>query len=350
MKSTFVSVGPLTYASTKMSRKEAQDAAERTKKLLLWGGLGLAGWMLLRPKPPVLNNLAVAADNPEWTEGYTAFRMLEPYQPGAGEYGMAGLGDMAATTSLALPVTDATDAPIKLRRIQVVRADSSVSTNSLRAFTQNTQQRAKRANRDIPAIVQGVVKRYGRIIQQAAGLHNVPAQIIATKICIENPDMKASVVTGGGATGIMQITPGTADTCLRTEYRKGHLTEMEAEYFRLKLGQDRWAALLRGQNAIRTTDLQKPEFNIHIGTLAFGQMLRKYTNLATGEVALYKAAAEYNRGGRAEGPNRVVSSPDQLIAYRNGKLSTPAITQQYIMLYCGPGGPLDYLTRNGLLA
>ncbi|RSK24199.1 hypothetical protein EI290_20680 [Hymenobacter metallilatus] len=333
-----------------MSRKEAQDAAERTKKMLLWGGIGVAGWLLLRPKPPVLNNLAVADDNPQWAEGYTAFRALEPYLPGAGEYGFAGLGEVLDMTTAVLPVTDAADAPIKLRRIQVVRADSSVSTNSLRAITQNTQQRARRANRDIPSIVQGVVKRYGRIIQQAAALHNVPAQIIATKICIENPDMLASVVTGGGATGIMQIAPGTADTCLRTEYRKGHLTDMEAEYFRLKLGPARWAALLRGQNAIRITDLQKPEFNIHIGTLAFGQMLRKYTNLATGEVELYKAAAEYNRGIRAEGPNKVVSSPDQLIAYRNGKLSTPPITQQYIMLYCGPGGPLDYITRNNLLA
>ena len=80
-------------------------------------------------------------------------------------------------------------------------------------------------------------------------------------------------------------------------------------------------------------------------------MLRKYTNVATGEVQLYKAAAEYNRGTRAEYANARVNSPDELIAFRApNKLSTPAITQQYIMLYCGPNGPLDYITRNNLLA
>jgi hypothetical protein len=261
--------------------------------------------------------------------------------------GMAGLG--AAPGELA--VTDEPTAPLKLRRMEVVRADEGQATAALRVVTQNTAQRAKRANRDIPQIVQNVLKRYGSTIRTAAGLHNVPASVVATKICIENPDLLAKVVTGGGATGIMQITPTTADSAIRTEFRAGSLSQVEADYFKAQLGATRFAALLAGRAAHRTTDLQNPTYCIHVGTLAFGQMLRKYTNLATGEVELYKAAAEYNRGSRAEYANARVSSPDQLIAFRApNKLSTPAITQQYIMLYCGPGGPLDYITRNNLFA
>ena len=260
--------------------------------------------------------------------------------------GMAGLGAVPGE----LAVTDEPSAPLKLRRMEVVRVGSGTTTASLRVFTQNTRQQAKRANRDIPEIVRNVVSRYGRVISQAAGLHNVPAAIIATKICIENPDLLARVVTGGGATGIMQIAPGTADSVLRAEYRAGNLSQVEAAFFQAQLG-SRFPALLAGRPAHRTADLQNPVYCIHMGTLAFGQMLRKYTNVATGEVQLYKAAAEYNRGQRAEYANARVSSPDELIAFRApNKLSTPAITQQYIMLYCGPNGPLDYITRNNLLA
>ena len=348
MKSTSLAIGSggLFYNSTEMSRKEAN---ERTKKLLLAGAFGFGLYWLTRPATPRINNLAVVTDDPLFAEGYTFARNIYdlPNNDGTMLAGVLGATDYSPGV---LPVSDDVSVPLKLRRMQVVRADAPINTAALRVLTQNTMQRAKRANRDVPNIVRGVVKRYGTAIKQAALLHNVPAEVIATKICIENPDLLATVVTGGGATGIMQIAPGTADDCLRTEYRKGALTELEQNFFRQQLGQDAWAALLRGQSCHRTFHLQRPLYNIHIGTLAFGQMLRKYTNLATGEVELYKAAAEYNRGIRAEGPNKVVSSPDQLIGYRNGKLSTPAITQQYIMLYCGPGGPLDYITRNNSLS
>ena len=251
-----------------------------------------------------------------------------------------------------IETTDDVQAPLKLRRMLVVRADmNAADTNSLLAITQNTAQRAKRANRAMPAIVNSVVARYGTIIKQAAALHNVPAQLIACKISIENPDLLASVITGGGAVGIMQITPGTADEALRSEYRAGNLVPAEVAYFAGKLGAGRWAALLAGRAAHRPADLQNAAYCIHVGTLAFGQYLRKYVDLHTGEVLVYKAAANYNRGDRAEYANARCSTPDQLIAFRGpGKTSTPLVTQQYIMLYCGPGGPLDYLTRNNILA
>lgn len=351
-------VGNAMFSHTEMSRKEAKEAAERTKKILLVGAVGLGAWYLLKPSAPRIDNLAMEPLEPQrGVEGYysdlfyAAKFQQEAYQPGGTM--LAGLGDVGYTADMALPVSDDPAASLKLRRIQVVRADEPVSTTALRAYTMNTNQRAKRANRDIPSIVRAVIKKYGRILEEAAVLHNVPAALLATKICIENPDLLASVVTGGQATGIMQISPGTAASCLRTELKKGHLTGQEVSYFAAKMGQDRWAAMLRGQGAIRVTDLQKPEFNIHVGALAFGQMLRKYTNLATGEVEVYKAAAEYNRGIRAETVNRKVSSPDQLIAYskeKYGALGTPAITQQYVMMYCGPGGPMDYITANGLLS
>lgn len=266
----------------------------------------------------------------------------------AGGLGYAGNTD-EPTGEIA--VTDSATAPLKLRRIEVVRVGSDADTSALRAVTQNTAQRAKRANRAIPDIVKGVVGRYGSAIQEAARLHNVPAQLIACKISIENPDLLASVVTGGQATGIMQISPGTADGVLLKEYRDGNLLPAEVAYFVAKLGASRWASLVAGRKTLTIGDLQNAAFNIHVGTLAFGQYLRKYTNAGTGEVYVYKAAANYNRGDRAEYANARCSTPDQLINFVGpGKTSTPKTTQQYIMLYCGPGGPLDYLTSKGLLA
>lgn len=270
--------------------------------------------------------------------------------PYANLVGLGGLGDLVEPSPGVIEVTDEVAAPLKVRRIEVVRVGNEVDYSALRALTQNTAQRAKRAGRAIPALVNNVVARYGTVIKQAAALHNVPAQLVACKIAIENPDLLASVVTGGGATGIMQITPGTADSALRDEYRAGNLLPAEVAYFAGKLGA-RWAALLAGHVAHRTADLQNPAYCIHVGTLAFGQYLRKYVDASTGEVQIFKAAAEYNRGPRAAYANQRCSTPDQLIAFRGpGKTSTPSTTQQYVMLYCGPGGPLDYLTSRNLLA
>ena len=270
------------------------------------------------------------------------------YGDGSPDYsGMSGLGDVAREYRIEL--TDEPTAPLKLRRMVVVRAGETADPAALRVITQNTRQRAGRANHDIPGIVRNVVKRFGPWLQDAAALHNVPASLLATKMSIENPNLLTKVVTGGGATGLMQIAPGTADDCLRTEFRNKNLLGPEVEFFRAHLG-SRFAAMLAGKRGHTTADLQNPEYCIHIGALAFGQYLRKYVT-ADGEVQVFKAAAHYNRGDRAMYANARVNSPDALIGYKGpGKYSTPKTTQQYIMLYCGPNGPLDYITRNNLLA
>jgi hypothetical protein len=267
---------------------------------------------------------------------------------------LAGLGDVADVAEPSpgeLTVTDDVAAPLKLRRIEVVRAGSVGSSGALRAVTQNTSRRAKRANRAMPALVRAVVGKYGTLIQQAGALHNVPAQLVAAKICIENPDMLATVVTGGQATGLMQISPGTADATLRAEYKANNLLPQEVAYFQNKLGPTRWANLLAGRAVHTVAMLQVAAYNVHVGTLCYGQYLRKYTDVATGEVQVYKAAAEYNRGPRAEYANLRCNTPDELINFKGpGKSSTPAVTQQYVMLMCGPGGPMDVLTANNYLA
>jgi hypothetical protein len=272
--------------------------------------------------------------------------------------GLGALGDLATIVEPDpgyIETTDDVQAPLKLRRISVLRAGSNsgvvAGSSGLVAYTQNTTRRAKRANRGIPVLVDRVVARLGTVIKQAAALHNVPAQLIACKISIENPDLNATIVTGGGATGIMQISPGTADTALRDEYKAGNLLPAEIAYFKAKLGGAAWSAVIAGRSGHSQALLKNPAYNVHIGTLCFGQYLRKYTNTATGEVQVYKAAAEYNRGPRAEYANKRCSTPDELITFTGpGKTSTPPTTEQYIMLYCGPGGPMDYLTSTGKLA
>lgn len=312
-------------------------------------GTGLWLYHLVKPTAPALARLD-DVNSPEPQPYVVAGEAWEWADPSTGLAGF--LGDTDTDTVEALAVTDEPTAPLKLRRLDVVNVALGQTTDSLRAETGNTTRRAKRANSYMPQLARNVVNRYGATIRRAAALHNVPAAVIASKICIENPDLKASIVTGGGATGIMQITPGTAATAIRTEYRAGNLMPAEAAFFQQQLGAARWAALLAGRGSLTTADLQRPVLNIHVGTLAFGQIMRKYTSVTTGKCELYKAAAEYNRGGRAEYANARVNSPDALISFRSTtapKYNTPAVTQQYIMLTCGPGGPLDYITRNNLI-
>lgn len=283
--------------------------------------------------------------------GYTATTLI----PTKDATTVSGLGAAveAVSDAMLLPAiapNDEVDTPLKLRRIEVVRGDLPIPNSpTLKIVALSTKQRARRANKDLPGIIQKIDRRYRTSIQSSAQLHNVPFEVIINKISIENPDLLDKVVTGGGATGIMQITPGTATQVLREEYRKNQLTQAEAAYFRGKLG-TRFNKIVAGQGSLTTLDLKQADLNIHVGTLAIGQMIRKYTNTTTGVVSLHKAVAEYNRGGRAEKANIQTATPDQLIAYKNGVYSTPAVTQQYIMMYCGPGGGLDLLTRNQLTA
>jgi hypothetical protein len=282
--------------------------------------------------------------------GLTANALI-PTTPATG-VGYLGAAS-AVSTKMLLPGIEPNDAPttpLKLRRIEIVRGDAPIPpSDTLKILAMSTNQRAKRSNKDIPNIIRQIDRKYSKFIKEAALLHNVPFEILMTKISIENPDLLATVVTGGGATGIMQITPGTASTVLVDEYRKKNLTEVEAAWFRKKLGA-RFDGILSGARKLTTADLQQVELNIHLGALAIGQYIRKYTDPASGIVYLHKAVAEYNRGQRAETANKVTKTPDQLIAYKNGKLSTPPVTQQYIMSYCGPGGALDLLTRHKLTA
>ena len=273
----------------------------------------------------------------------------------ATQQAIAGLGaieaaEMSAKLLPGIEPNDEPATPLKLRRIEVVRGDLPIPTsNTLKIVAMSTRQRARRSNRDVPGIIRLIDRRYSPLIKQAALLHNVPFEILITKLSIENPELLARVVTGGGATGLMQIAPGTAADVLSSEYKNKQLTEIEAAWFRKKLG-PRLDGILSGARKFSTADLQEPELNIHLGALAIGQYIRKYTDVKTGIVFIHKAVAEYNRGGRAVTANRSTSTPDQLISYKNGKLSTPVVTQQYIMSYCGPNGALDLLTRHKLIA
>ena len=268
---------------------------------------------------------------------------------------IAGLGATAAAqmAAMLLPGVEPNDdssTPIKLRRIEIVRGDLPLPlTDTLKIVALSTRQKAKRSNSFVPQVIKRIDQKYAKFIKEAALMHNVPFEVLITKITIENPDLLTTVVTGGGATGLMQISPGTASDVLKSEFQKKQLTEIEAAWFRKKLG-PRLDGILSGARQFSSADLKEVELNIHLGALAIGQYIRKYTDLKTGVVHLHKAVAEYNRGGRAQTANRATNTPDQLIAYKNGTLSTPAVTQQYIMSYCGPDGALDLLTRHKLLA
>ena len=83
--------------------------------------------------------------------------------------GMSGLGDLIPAVG-SIELTDEPTAPLKLRRMVVVRAGETADPSALRVITQNTRQRAGRANRDVPEIVRNVVKRFGPWLRAAAAL------------------------------------------------------------------------------------------------------------------------------------------------------------------------------------
>lgn len=268
-----------------------------------------------------------------------------------------GVGSLGAVNTSLLLATDAVDpdssaTPLKLRRIEVVRGDGPFPNSPvLKIVALSTRQRAKRANKDVPDTIRNINRRYQAVVIEAANLHNVPVEVIITKLCIENPDLLVRVKTGSTpAIGLMQIQVQTAAEALRTEYRMGALTTDEAAYFRRKLGK-RLDSIVASGRGMTENDLFDAELNIHLGTLAIGQYIRKYTDPATNTVYLHKAVANYNRGDRAEFANARTVTPDQLIAFKGPKrTSTPPTTQQYIMMYCGPNGPMDLLTRHKLTA
>ena len=214
--------------------------------------------------------------------------------------------------------------------------------------------------------LKSIWNHYGPIFRECEAMHNVPAEVMCTLVSIELPDSSEPalrkrmerIVTGDpktGATGMCQINCYAADLALREEAQADNLSQEEIAYFRSKLGA-RYDTIMgkgsfgqyRGRNGavVHTIkDLSDPTYNIHIGTLHFGQLLRQHTG-ADGVMRIDRAIPRYN-GSSAPIPP-AGASVAAVIASQKGKNKgrDKNTTFKYILKFIGTGGGMDLLTKN----
>lgn len=196
---------------------------------------------------------------------------------------------------------------------------------------------------------------FGKHIDQAAVLCNVPAFVIEAVILIENGQtLNPNLVNSSGAVGLMQIkaSDGTATDVLIREIKKGELTGTERNVLR-RLGVDvsrlsglapklnkqgkaqKWYSSAEGL-LVTTDQLKNPELNILMGTIYLSQLITEYTELS-GLVRMDKVIVKYNQGINYKAP---------LTAY-----NTDAFIKQiksepraYVLKMAGQYGMLETLT------
>lgn len=215
-------------------------------------------------------------------------------------------------------------------------------------------------------VVKAMRRAYDAYLTEVDAMHNVPADVLCTLISIENPDASEPnlrrkmerIVTGNprsGACGLCQIDCQTADATLRTEAQNQNLSAEEIAFFRTKLGA-RFDTIVSGkpgfgtwrsgtQQLVHTIgDLQDPRYNLHIGGLRFGQLMRAATE-ADGTIRLDRAIVKYN--GSAAPLPPVGSSIAAVLASQKGKNKgrDRNTTYKYILKFVGTNGGMDLLTR-----
>ena len=209
-----------------------------------------------------------------------------------------------------------------------------------------------------PWAVRSIWKHYNAIFREVEAMHNVPAEVMCTLVSIELPDSSEPklrarmerIVTGNprtGAVGMCQIDLNTADNALRNEYNSGNLSDEEIAYFRGKLG-GRFDQILKGGRLVHTVkDLSNPSYNIHVGAVRFGQLMRNSTG-PDGVVRIDRAIIPYN-GSSAPLPP-IGSSVAAVIASQKGmnKARDRNTTYKYILRFIGTNGGMDILTRSRL--
>lgn len=213
------------------------------------------------------------------------------------------------------------------------------------------------------SVLRGLMLAYGSIFKEVQVMHNVPLEALCTLVSIENPDAseprqraRQERVISGAAVGLCQIDMGTADAALRDEARSGNLSDEEVAFFRAQLGA-RYDTLVSGAKAgfgarrvgrqilVHTlADLTNPRYNLHIGALRLGQLMRQNTG-PDGVIRLDRAIVRYN--GSAAPMPPMGSSVAAVLASQKGKNRgrDPNTTYKYILKFIGTNGGMDLLTR-----
>ncbi len=151
-----------------------------------------------------------------------------------------------------------------------------------------------------------IYTKYRREIDQAVLLTNVPRELILAIIFTESSGVPNLSVPPVSATGLMQLTPGTADGMIFIEKSKGRLSAQEIAICHKYLGarlngilQQKYlmhkiAANHNTGRTVTVADLKNPEFNILVAAITLGLMIDDFTE--GGVVRLDKVHLRYNQG------------------------------------------------------
>lgn len=134
-----------------------------------------------------------------------------------------------------------------------------------------------------------LVSAYGKIVNEASEVHQVPRILILGLMAVEHDDSvpvtkAASVVDSSGLfIGLMQTSVVTANDTLRRGVLNKQLSKKQVDFFKAKIG--------KSIDTISKTDLKNPEINIHAATAFLSVLTRDY-----GLDDLHKIIFSYNRG------------------------------------------------------
>ena len=183
--------------------------------------------------------------------------------------------------------------------------------------------------------------RYSALVKQAAEASNVPEGVLYAKMLIENAQGNATIVTGAGAVGLMQIKPLAATDYVVLERQARRLTEREKALLRQLLGVVKYDALMKaelGRQIITTADLQKPALNLLIASIHASTLIAEHTQNKT--VRFDLVGLRYNQGYyfRRVALQNYTQSTDQLLTTLTGE------ARSYVLKYVGRNGTLELTT------
>lgn len=146
------------------------------------------------------------------------------------------------------------------------------------------------------ALIEGLVEKYDEVVADVSVLAKVPRWLIYGIMSVENPKGNPnSQIPADRATGLMMITPPTANDTVRIALRKGLLQEGQKEILVKKAGATDTANLLKDKygvvNHITATDLKDVTLNLMLGAAKLSNLIDKF-----GTDSLHKVLACYNQG------------------------------------------------------
>ena len=196
-----------------------------------------------------------------------------------------------------------------------------------------------------------LMARYGREMNQAATLTNIPLTVLQGIILIENAELNPSFVNPFGFVGLGQINTDTASDVIIREKKKKRLSNAETAVLRKQLG-TRLDVLFAadvdpkkagnqpidlGYSIVNQKDLKNPEFNLLVAAMYASQLIdEEIESTSDGNLLrLDKVIVRYNQGYYYSVPNL---KTDALI----GRL--PGEPKNYIKKMAGANGMMETLS------